>query len=101
MREQLPLLPIEEKARTIGKQPETSRIAYESVDMPEERRIVLTMIRRSGDYGMTADEVAQHRAYGDGHQRIAELRKAGLIAKNGQRRRTRAGRPADVYVAVK
>jgi hypothetical protein len=80
------------------RQPETSRDAFSLVKLREEQDRVWGMVAAAGARGMTADEVEAQRGAG-GHQRFAELRRLGMIRRSGQKRRTRAGRYAYVYVA--
>ena len=78
--------------------PVMSLAAYDRVNIDAECRATLAIIRHAGARGITADEIESIR--GCGHQRIAELRRRGLIAPTGDRRRTRKGRMADVYAAL-
>ena len=77
--------------------PQTSKEAFQSIDLAYEETAVLAWIREAGTNGRTADEVEVAR--GGGHQRICELRRRGLIVKAGIRRATRRGRSAEVWVA--
>lgn len=77
--------------------PETSRAAFEAVDLRNEQRVALAFIKACGSRGASGDELDQH--CGRGHQRISELRRAGKIIRNGEKRRTRAGKLGYVYVA--
>jgi len=82
---------------------ETSREAAESMNQaaPNLRRKILRYIRRAGEHGTTADEIAialdlrsQTCA-----PRCLELRRAGLVRRTGKRP-TSSGRAAYVLVAV-
>jgi predicted transcriptional regulator len=59
------------------------------------RAAVLSEIRSAGQ-GATCDEVEIATA----SARVVELRRAGLIRRTGERRPTRSGRNAWVYVAA-
>jgi hypothetical protein len=83
---------------------DTSRAAAESVafDAKHLRAVVFNHILGSGSVGMTCDRVEEIM---DGrHQtisaRIRELRNEGRIVDSGQRRPTRSGRQAIVYLAT-
>jgi hypothetical protein len=79
-----------------------SQAAARSVEhcAADMRAAVLSEIRSAGQ-GATCDEV--EIATGMPHQtasaRVVELRRAGLIRRTGERRPTRSGRNAWVYVA--
>lgn len=81
---------------------DTSLAAAESVErqVPTMQRAVLDCIARGNDNGRTCDEVEVWLAMS--HQtasaRIRELAKAGAIVDSGERRKTRSGRKAAVYV---
>ena len=84
---------------------QTSREAAESIadDVGRLESIVLNCIASAGKFGHTCDEVEQRT--GLSHQ-TASARCRGLVQKgrielNGQKRETRSGRKAGVYVAVK
>jgi hypothetical protein len=81
---------------------DTSRAAAEAA-RPEASSIrsrVRKLIERSGDRGMTCDEVeaAMKRAHQSVSARVRELAQDGHIVDSGRRRKTRAGRDARVYV---
>lgn len=81
----------------------TSREAYESIleSLPRMRQKVFEIIFDQGIVGHTCDEI--ERVLGGRHQsisaRVTELHQAGHIVDNGERRRTRSGRSAVVWVA--
>ena len=81
---------------------DTSAIAAGSVrtDTGRLRESVRTMIRWCHDFGATCDEVEQ--ALNLSHQtagpRIRELVQLGLVKDSGQRRPTRSGRGAIVWI---
>lgn len=82
---------------------DTSRAAAESVEESLEnlRTLVLKRIRRSGKRGMTCDEVEvqldlRHQT---ASARVRELFVKGQIIDSGERRTTRSGRAAVVWVA--
>lgn len=79
---------------------QTSFDAFRSVPAVKERARILSLIARFGQYGLTADEAEATGSVPRGHQRFAELRRLGFIKKNGQKRPTRSGRMAEVYVVV-
>lgn len=79
--------------------PDTSREAHKSINVEAEQQRVLTLLKRAGANGMTADEVEAAGGRG-GHQRFSELRRRGLIRRTGIKRRTRAGKLAETYVVV-
>lgn len=61
---------------------------------------VMAVITERGSTGVTQDEIDAHfgmksRRMG---QRVRDLEKAGRVVKNGLRRRTRAGRMAEVWI---
>lgn len=82
---------------------ETSQAAAESVDGAKLRGIVLACLRTWAAKGMTCDEV--EASLGMRHQtasaRIRELALSGAIVDSGTRRKTRSGRSAVVWLAVK
>lgn len=84
-------------------QEETSRAAAESID-PHKGTLqweVLRYIRKMGRYGATADEGA-HALDLDSNTytpRRRELAIMGFIIKSGEKRKTRSGRQAFVWVA--
>jgi hypothetical protein len=83
---------------------DTSRAAADSValDAKHLRAVVFNHILGSGEVGMTCDQVEQ--IMNGRHQtisaRIKELRNEGRIVDSGQRRPTRSGRSAIVYLAT-
>jgi hypothetical protein len=94
---QPPLFPLEKVDRRYTEAfPETSREAYESVDIAAEQARVYDLVARAGTRGLTADEVEARGGRG-GHQRFAELRRIGALVPTGLKRRTRAGKWAKVY----
>lgn len=82
---------------------DTSKDAAESVEHATGtlRARVLGFIKRSGEYGMTCDEI--ELLSGLVHQtasaRVNELCKLDVIIDSGRRRKTRSGRKATVWVA--
>ena len=81
-----------------------SQAAFDSIDGSVRagmQRDVLAVIRQRN--GATTDEIEQVL---DGrHQsvspRVIELERAGLIKRSGDRRKTRSGRMANVYVEAR
>ena len=80
----------------------TSREAAAAVatTVPESRRLVLAIVRGAGLRGVTCDEVsaATGRPPNQVSGRFTELSRLGLIRRSGQRRKTRAGSEAHVWV---
>lgn len=66
------------------------------------RRKVLDYLLKRGIAGATADEaeVALRMPGNTVRPRLVELRAAGLVCLLGQRRETRSGRKAEVYIAA-
>ena len=101
--------------RTIVKRPliETRQVALGPVDTSREaavlaqegaaesRRLILQIIRGSGPRGVTCDEVcaATGRVPNQISGRFTDLARDGLIMRKGERRATRAGASAHVWVA--
>jgi predicted ArsR family transcriptional regulator len=81
--------------------PDTSVAAAEALqpDAKTLREDVLRAIRASGEWGMTADEVAARLRLTPftTRPRCTELRAAGLIVDSGQRRANASGRAAIVW----
>ena len=79
-----------------------SRIAYEAIasSIGELAERVLEYVRSAGQHGCTCDE-AMHELYLT-HQtvspRFTELESKGLLRRTGERRLTRSGNPAAIYV---
>lgn len=79
----------------------TSRIARESIApvLSTIKQLVLDTIRKSPN-GLNCDEC--EAITGLKHQtcsaRFRDLKDMGLIVKTGERRNTRSGRPADVWI---
>jgi len=104
-------------ARTLTERPriETDHVALGSVDTSREaaaavethaaatRRLVLQIVRGAGVRGVTCDEVsaATGRTPNQVSGRFTELARLGLILRSGQRRTTRAGSEAHVWVGRK
>lgn len=67
------------------------------------RRLVLQLVTGAGQRGATCDEVAaaMGKAQNEVSGRFTDLHRLGLIARSGQRRKTRAGRDAHVWVALR
>lgn len=66
------------------------------------QRRAFTTIRASGNYGLTADELAMHLAM-DRYSiqpRTSELKRKGLIADSRKRRRNATGKLAIVWVVT-
>jgi hypothetical protein len=82
----------------------TSKTAKKSVrkSLPKIREDICKFINRTKRRGMTCDEV--EAVYGYTHQtasaRINELRNLGQLIDSGERRLTRSGRPATVWITV-
>lgn len=66
------------------------------------RELVLALVRGAGQRGVTCDEVAAAtgRMPNQVSPRFTELSERGLIQRSGQRRHTRAGSTAHVWVRV-
>jgi predicted transcriptional regulator len=81
---------------------DTSKAAAESINALSMRGIALETIKRAGLHGMTSDEL--EATIGMRHQtasaRIRELALGGNIFDSGQRRKTRSGRNAAVWLAA-
>lgn len=81
---------------------DTSQAAAQSIDALSMRGIALEAIKRAGLHGMTSDEL--EATIGMRHQtasaRIRELALGGNIFDSGQRRKTRSGRKAAVWLAA-
>ena len=100
--------------RTVRERPriETERAALGPIDtsreaaaavattVPESRRLVLAIVRGAGLRGVTCDEVsaATGRPPNQVSGRFTELSRLGLIRRSGQRRKTRAGSEAHVWI---
>ena len=97
-------------ARTLFDDPPAQEHSAESVAAAEAikpdanrlRMMVLDAIRSAGERGMTDEEVQEALNMGGSTQRPrrGELAQAGLVVKSGQRRPTKSGNPAAVWVAV-
>lgn len=81
---------------------DTSLAAAESIERqaPTMQRAVLDCIVRGAQCRRTCDEVEVwlDMSHQTASARIRELAKAGTIVDSGQRRKTRSGRKAAVYV---
>jgi len=81
---------------------DTSQTAAESIERraPIMKRAVLDCIARGQGDGRTCDEVEAwlEMAHQTVSARIRDLVKSGTIVDSGQRRKTRSGRKATVYV---
>jgi hypothetical protein len=83
---------------------ETSRDAYrhgrETGSHTQDRNAILELFKEAGSKGLTQDDVEMLLASGTRSkgQRVNELEEAGQISKIGQRRKTRSGRMAEIYV---
>ena len=81
---------------------ETSRAAANSLTtvVSGMRAAVLDHIRACGDHGATADEIQSEldMRVQTCSARCNELRRAGLIFRDGRKRRTESGRTAFVYI---
>lgn len=82
---------------------EASQDAFDSIDGPHRARLqddVLAVVT-GAERGATTDEIEV--AMAGRHQsvspRVIELERAGLIRRSGEKRATRSGRLAHVYVA--
>ena len=83
---------------------DTSQEAAEAMEprVGTLRARVLKLLR-SGDYEMTADEIADYlrETMFAIRPRVTELGKLGLIAKTGKRRKNASGMNAHVWAAVR
>lgn len=103
-------------AQTLRESPriETDHVALGPVDTSREaaavaehdadfvRRLILDCVRGSGARGLTLDEfcVATGKPANRVSGRFTDLRKLGLIQRSGERRTTKTGATAHVWVAV-
>ena len=81
---------------------ETSRTAAEELSTGEtQRKALLEDIDIHRASGRTGDELSEHFATAPGtiSARLIELEDAGLVIKTAMKRKTRANRPAFVYVS--
>ena len=82
---------------------DTSEAAAASIDAGSMREIAYKAIQHSGLHGMTSDELEM--TIGMRHQtasaRIRELAMNGRVFDSGQRRQTRSGRKAVVWLAYR
>ena len=89
-------------ARKHGGNPE-SQGAFQAIKdrLTGMQLVVLGLIQRSGEHGMTCDEISKELGRGENvySGRITELKIAGKITKCG-RRPTRSGCTASVWKAV-
>lgn len=83
---------------------DTSRAAAEAAEesAPTIRRSVFRFIRSRGDHGSTDDEIEEvlDLSHQTASARRRELVLLGLVKDSGDRRKTRLGRGATVWVAV-
>lgn len=83
---------------------EFSAAAHESVRPTKQRdqARIWSYVESTGESGTTCDAIES--ALGMSHQtasaRVSELKRDGRLELNGERRPTRTGRTAGVYVAV-
>jgi hypothetical protein len=79
---------------------ETSRIAYQAANIGEIAQRVLEFIQSAGQHGATCDEAMA--TLGLTHQsaspRFTDLEQRGLIVRTQNKRNTRSGNPAAIYV---
>ena len=75
-------------------------MAHAMVHKQRDRDEVLGLIRQAGPLGATLDEIAVRLGVGCNRVsgRLTELRKAGAIQDSGERRKTRTGSWARVYL---
>lgn len=104
-------------SRTIAERPliETRPVALGPVDTSREaagvaqrsaaeaRRLILEIVRGAGQRGVTLDEVcaATGRQPNQISGRFTDLCRDSLIVRKGERRKTRAGASAHVWIAVR
>jgi len=81
------------------KHSETSRNAAKTLNADTLRKTVLKYIVDAGEYGSIGDEIAEHFniAPGTVSARLIELERWGYIVKLTRTRKTRRGKPANVY----
>jgi len=83
---------------------EVSLEAYESIldDIPRLQKAILTEFIWAGEDGLTCDEVELqlYLRHQTASARVRELAQKGHIKDSGERRATRSGRTAIVWVAV-
>lgn len=82
----------------------TSRAAARSMKRvaPQQRGVVLEWVRQQGRFGTTCDEIEAQfvMRHQSAAARLWELERMGKVRKTAQRRETRSGRNAAVYVAI-
>lgn len=81
--------------------PQTSVEAAESLDVTNLELLVLNAVRKAGKDGITQDELLQKypkMSYSSLTARPAALKRKGLIADSGERRKGRSGRSQSVLV---
>jgi hypothetical protein len=86
------------RRRKLEPPPAPSLDALASIDRSVGQKAAFVAFIKARHEGLTGDEL--DRRHGSGHQRLSELRRAGLIVKTGVRRKTRSGRTAEVYIAT-
>ena len=84
--------------------PETSRIAAESVNATQLEKLVYDCIEGYGPEGCISDEVRaalsyKHLAYSSVTSRYKSLRDKGLIGYTGEKRKGNSSRPQQVMFA--
>lgn len=82
----------------------TSVEAFDSIEqtLPEQRAVILRLIAKAGDSGMTCYEASERlgRPQNAISGRFSELKRSGLITDSGERRPTLSGCSARVYVVA-
>lgn len=80
----------------------TSTLAHQRVALEKDRALVYGYIKAAGRFGMTLDElsIVLDRAPNRISGRFSELKKRGEIVATEQRRKTRTGSWAQVYVVA-
>jgi hypothetical protein len=88
-------------AGTVDTSVEAAAAARESA--AQNRRLILSLVTGAGLRGVTLDEVsaATGKPPNQISGRFTDLERLGLINRSGQRRKTRTGREAHVWVAVR
>jgi hypothetical protein len=96
-----PGTPAKHLSRSQG--PATSKAAAQELPVTDLEALVLQTIRQAGPRGMTQDELLQqfpNLSYSSVTARPAALKRRGLIADSGEKRKGRSGRNQSVLIAL-
>ena len=79
---------------------ETSRIAYQATNIGEIAQRVLEFVQSAGKHGATCDEAMATLSltHQSASPRFTDLEQRGLIVRTQNKRNTRSGNPAAIYV---